>query len=321
MGDNRQSILAIESTTMEDEISSSEEQLHELPAPASSSHGSTASQVLNLPNYSESESNFFPLSNFFTMFSSLASLYSLDLSRSEIVSLPTSIKGFVRLSILGLMDCKKLEEILELPPNIEVVHASGCESLERFPEVSKILQFHRSHIRSLALINLFGCNKMHVDIWNRHGPNPLLQKENYQKASSDSTGHCTRLDDVQLSGTKTWVIDIEGPHYLENICGIALYCVVFYEGGDWFFDKIRAKITCDVSNHVCDIKRGVRLLKNDIEPNRYNVWVAYSSIESFKLKVLDNLRVHFYTQLGHLGMFYKSCGAKVVYKHKREESK
>ncbi|XP_035546802.1 disease resistance protein RPV1-like [Juglans regia] len=316
MGYNRQPILAIEFTTMEDEISSSEEQLHELPPPASSSHGSTTLQVLNLPNCSQSESNFFPLSNIFTMFNSLASLSFLDLSRSEIVSLPTSIKGLVKLAYLDLSFCEKLEEIQELPPNIEQVDACGCKSLERFPEVSKIMQFHRNRIRSLALINLSYCNKIHVNIWNRHGPNPLLRKGHYHKVSSDG-GCFTRPNDVQLSGTKAWVIDIEGPHNLENISGITLYCVVFFNRDDWFWDKIRAEITCDVSNHVCYIERGVELLKLDSHSTPYKVWVAYSSIESFKLKVLDILRVHFYIQNDHITKFYKSCGANVVYKHER----
>ncbi|XP_040996178.1 disease resistance protein RUN1-like [Juglans microcarpa x Juglans regia] len=255
MGYKRQPILAIKSTTMEDEISSSEEQLHELPPLASSSHGSTALQVLNLPNCSQSESNFFPLSNFFTMFNSLASLSFLDLSGSEIVSLPTSIKGFVKLAYLDLSHCEKLEEIPELPPNIDQVDACGCKSLERFPEASKILQLHRNRIRSLALINLSHCDKMHVNIWNRHGPNPLLQKGHYHIVSSNG-GRFTRPDDVQLSGTKAWVIDIEGPHNLENISGIALYCVVFFNRDDWLWDQIRAEITSDVSNHICYIERG-----------------------------------------------------------------
>ncbi|KAG7944594.1 hypothetical protein I3843_15G110100 [Carya illinoinensis] len=308
-GDNRQSILAIESTAMEDEISSNEEQLHELPPPANSSHGCTTLQVLNLPNHSQLESNFF------TIFNSLARLRCLDVSKSEIVSLPPSIKGFVGLAVLHMANCKKLVEILELPPNIKRVGVSGCKSLERFPEVSKILQFHRSHIRSLERIDLSRCKKMHVNIWNLHGPNPLLRKGYYHKVSSGS-GRFTRLDDLQLSGTKAWVIDIEGPHYLENISGIALYCVVFFKLGDWFWDQIRAEITCDVSNDVCHIDRGVELLKFDFHSTAYKVWVAYSSIESFKqLKVLDNLRVHFYIKNDHTRKFYKSCGANVVYKH------
>ncbi|KAG2667418.1 hypothetical protein I3760_15G114100 [Carya illinoinensis] len=318
MGDNRQSVVAIEHTTMEDEIiSSSEEQLHELQPPANSSNGSIPLQVLNLPNCCQSESNLCPLSNLFTMFNSKAILYQLIVFNSTIVSLPTCIKGFVELTFLDLSHCKKLEEIPELPPNIKKVCASECKSLKRFPEVSQILQFHRSHIRSSASINLSGCDKIHVNVWNHHGPNPLLPKGHYHKVSSDS-GRFMRPDDVQLSGTKAWVIDIEGPHYLENISGIGLYCVVFFKPDDIeVWDRIWAEITCDVSNHVCYIERGVQLLKFDFPSMAYKVWVAYSSIESFKLKVLNNLRVHFYIENDHTRKFYKSCGANVVYKNER----
>ncbi|KAG6627329.1 hypothetical protein CIPAW_15G120100 [Carya illinoinensis] len=166
MGYDGQSILAIGSTIMEDEISSNEEQLQELVPPTNSSNESSALQVLNHHNCFQSESNFFPISSFFTMFDSSTTLTYLVLSGSEFVSLPTIIKGFVALHELCLMHCEKLEEILELPPNIVIVEAAGCKSLERFPEVSRIMEFNGSHIRSLKGIGLDGCDKMHEKIWN-----------------------------------------------------------------------------------------------------------------------------------------------------------
>ncbi|KAG6627338.1 hypothetical protein CIPAW_15G120900 [Carya illinoinensis] len=159
---------------MEEKISSNEGQLQELARPTNSSNGSSVLQVLNRQNCFQSESNFFPISSFFTMFNSSATLTNLD--RSTFVSLPTSIKGFVALIELYLKDCKKLEEIAELPPNIANVFVEGCQSLERFPEVSRILEFNGSHIRSLGFIGLEGCNKMHEKIWNYKVPNPLLWK-------------------------------------------------------------------------------------------------------------------------------------------------
>ncbi|KAG6675688.1 hypothetical protein I3842_15G115900 [Carya illinoinensis] len=88
MGDNRQSVLAIDSTTMED-----------------LSNGSIALQLLNLQNCSNSKSNFF------TMFNFKAILYHLDLSKSTIVTLLSSIKGFGKLGLLELSHCKNLEKI------------------------------------------------------------------------------------------------------------------------------------------------------------------------------------------------------------------
>jgi hypothetical protein len=61
-----------------------------------------------------------------------SSLTFIDLSKSAIVNLPTWLNTFVGLSILELKGCNQLEEIPELPPNIEQVYADGCTSLERF---------------------------------------------------------------------------------------------------------------------------------------------------------------------------------------------
>ncbi|KAF5481564.1 hypothetical protein F2P56_002205 [Juglans regia] len=115
MGNDGLSLLAMESTN--------------------SSNGSTALPVPNLQSCFQSESNFFPIYTLFTMFNSSTSLRSLYLGATEIVSLPTSIKEFVTLAHLSLRYCNKLEEILELPPNIRYVDVDGCKSLERFGEV------------------------------------------------------------------------------------------------------------------------------------------------------------------------------------------
>jgi Leucine-rich repeat (LRR) protein len=56
-------------------------------------------------------------SDFLMMLNCLSALRQLDLSRTDIVSLPACINRFVRLRRLRLEDCKQLKEILELPPN------------------------------------------------------------------------------------------------------------------------------------------------------------------------------------------------------------
>ncbi|KAG7945339.1 hypothetical protein I3843_15G146500 [Carya illinoinensis] len=162
MGGHDSVDLPNDSTTMEDEISNSR-------------NGSTALQVPNLRiSCSHSESNFFQLCSLFAMFNSSANLDSLSLSKLEIVSLPKSIKESVTLTNLTLACCRKLEEIPELPPNIRQVDVRGCKSLKIFPEVSKILEFNGSHIKSLGRIELSGCYKMHENIWNDKVQNPLL---------------------------------------------------------------------------------------------------------------------------------------------------
>ncbi|XP_040995820.1 disease resistance protein RPS4B-like [Juglans microcarpa x Juglans regia] len=257
--------LGLGGPMVEDEILSREEKLLELLRPTNSS---TALQVLNLPNCPQLESSFFPKSSFFTVFNSLATLNKLILSESEMVSLPTCIKGFVALRELYLRDCEKLEEILELPPNIRSVDATGCMSLQRFSKVSRILKFNGSHIRSLRMIQLGGCEKMHEKIWNYKEPNPLLCKRHY-KATALSENEIPEWfwyqkefleneiaksgndGDFQLRKNEEWVINIEGPHYLEDISGIVVYALVFnkeaHESSDFIYD---AEITNNNSNHV-----------------------------------------------------------------------
>ncbi|XP_042963020.1 disease resistance protein RPV1-like isoform X2 [Carya illinoinensis] len=349
MGYDGQSILAIGSTTMEDEISWNEEKLQELEPPTNSSNGSNALQVLNRQNCFQSESNFFPISSFFTMFDSSTTLTYLDLSGSEFVSLPTSIKGFVALIELDLRDCTKLEEILELPPNIELVDAKGCNSLERFPEVSRILEFNGSHIKSLQGIVLNGCDKMHEKIWNYKVPNPSLWKGHatvlpkheipewlwYQKEFLENEIAKREDDDVQLKGNEEWVINIEGPHHLEDISGIVIYLVTFFKedyNSEYFVPNV--EITSMSSNCVCRIDREERLhlYGHDVTKSiigQYEVWMWYSDLESFEVKVLDKLRVQvrvlpnpsnpLWEQFW--SRYYISLGANVVYRNESRAHK
>jgi Leucine-rich repeat (LRR) protein len=83
----------------------------------------------NLRNFSES--------NFLRALGCGFTLYSLNLTGSGIVTLPRCIESFVKLKFLYLDKCKQLREILGLPPNVEIVNASECVSLEIFLEGSR----------------------------------------------------------------------------------------------------------------------------------------------------------------------------------------
>ncbi|KAG6676479.1 probable disease resistance protein RPP1 [Carya illinoinensis] len=330
--------LPNDSTTMEGNISNS----------------STALQVSNLQiSCSHSESNFFPLYSFFTMFNSSTNLGLLVLSETDIVSLPTSIKGFVALTDLHLANCHKLEEIAELPPNLVQLDVSGCKSLERFSEVSKILEFNGSHIRSLKYIDMRDCHKMHENIWNDKVENPLLWKGLYDYDAAlfpenheipnwfkyvheflDNEMEKGPDDDARWRGTEErddyarrwgtgeeWAIDIKGPHHLEDISGIVLYVVHFItNAGGQYRIPHDVKINSKGSNHVCGVE-GVQLIFRGCSNERrieYNIWVGYSNLQSFEQEVLDNLQVQFCVgPLRHVVTmpFYTSCRAKVVYKN------
>ncbi|XP_059455252.1 disease resistance protein RPV1-like [Corylus avellana] len=78
---------------------------------------------LDLSNCALSESNFF------STFDCGSRLSRLDLSGSDIVTLPLCIKRFFGLKFLYLNECKQLQKILGLPPNVVEVCAWGCVSL------------------------------------------------------------------------------------------------------------------------------------------------------------------------------------------------
>ncbi|XP_061993534.1 TMV resistance protein N-like [Rosa rugosa] len=82
-------------------------------------------------------------------------LYRLNLSGSNLVSLPACISKFIMLHDLHLNGCKSLREILGLPPYIEEIDVGGCVSLEKFPTLSRILEFSDTRwlIKSMDLSN------------------------------------------------------------------------------------------------------------------------------------------------------------------------
>jgi uncharacterized protein YjbI with pentapeptide repeats len=123
------------------EISSCLE-LPPLPPPTNSSVSNdgcssvvfSALRELDLENCVLSESNIFKI------FNCSSTLKWLNLSGSDIVTIPACIKRFVRLEELYLNNCKKLREISALPPNNFRVDARGCMSLETFFEESQMSQ-------------------------------------------------------------------------------------------------------------------------------------------------------------------------------------
>lgn len=103
-----------------------------------------------------------PRSDFLMRLHCFSKLEELDLSGSDIVSLPTCIKRLVGLISLHLDYCKKLKEILELPQNIRKVYACRCISLQRFAEISRRFHFNARGVRVLGWIDLSGCYELLV---------------------------------------------------------------------------------------------------------------------------------------------------------------
>ncbi|KAK9943998.1 hypothetical protein M0R45_009584 [Rubus argutus] len=97
--------------------------------------------------------------DFLIPFSCLSTLTFLDLSGSRFVSLPAWITKFVNLEWLILRDCKRLQEIPQVSPNIKGINAGGCKSLERFSKFSDILE-HQNSQGWLQFSDLSDCHKL-----------------------------------------------------------------------------------------------------------------------------------------------------------------
>ncbi|RDY13182.1 TMV resistance protein N, partial [Mucuna pruriens] len=63
----------------------------------------------------------------------LMSLQELDLSGTNIVSLPTNVKNLSMLRKLTLIDCRELESLSQLPPSLEGLNLYNCWKLKHLP--------------------------------------------------------------------------------------------------------------------------------------------------------------------------------------------
>ena len=148
---------------------SSSTELFSLPLPTNSSILNDGCSSIGFPalTHLDLEDCRISKSDFLVTLDCSSTLEHLFLSRSDIIRLPACIGSLVGLRSLRLEDCKQLQEILELPPNIEDIDASGCVSLESFPEVSKKYEFNTSELQALEWIDLSRCYKMLVNIGNQ----------------------------------------------------------------------------------------------------------------------------------------------------------
>ncbi|CAN6580192.1 unnamed protein product [Malus baccata var. baccata] len=86
-------------------------------------------------------------------------LQEIFLCNSNIERLSACISKFVWLEGLDLCGCKRLREILELPPNIRWINVSDCILLEIFPTLSEMIWGDRG-MRLIRWINMSNCQRL-----------------------------------------------------------------------------------------------------------------------------------------------------------------
>ncbi|KAG6676511.1 hypothetical protein I3842_15G155100 [Carya illinoinensis] len=234
----------------------------------------------------------------------LSSLYELDLSGIVIVSLPPVIESFVELRILKLWHCEKLIEILHLPPNIHVLYARDCFSLERFPKVSAKFQFYTTcGLRELRWIDLSGCHKLDANIGSQ-APNPSFVKEHIQDHSCGIIFPGNKIPDwfshtMEPSNRDSCELDISGPLYLDEIIGI-VFCAIIGSNPD------------DSPSGICVSINGNMLVEENFELlGDWDHWLRYLTG--------DNLRFIFDSN-EEAAVMFKSCRVHIIYKHEENES-
>ncbi|XP_056159605.1 TMV resistance protein N-like [Syzygium oleosum] len=109
--------------------------------------------------------------------SSFPKLGHLDLSKNKFTHLPTCINEYKYLEHLYVDDCKQIQKIPQLPPNVHVLSANRCRSLQEFPDLSSLTsdcysvelssshKFFREGANMAHALSLEGLRKMrNVDI-------------------------------------------------------------------------------------------------------------------------------------------------------------
>ncbi|CAN6580188.1 unnamed protein product [Malus baccata var. baccata] len=86
-------------------------------------------------------------------------LEEITLRNSNFESLPACISKFVWLEELDLRGCKRLREILELPPNIRSINVGDCTLLEIFPTLSEMIQGD-GDMRLIRWMDMSNCQRL-----------------------------------------------------------------------------------------------------------------------------------------------------------------
>ncbi|XP_031258095.1 TMV resistance protein N-like isoform X3 [Pistacia vera] len=248
---------------------------------------------------------------------SLCSLEELNLSGNNFDTLPPSINQLMKLKILCLERCKKLQSLPELPPEIVFLGAEDCTSLERLslPEQSTSSDIALHFFNCFKLVEYYGSNLavMMLKLW-------------LQKLSHEASQFHTRLPGSKIPRwfnhrSNTPSIEIGLPPYWFNdeLMGFAL-AVVF---------DIR-----DHSDEQVVIECWIRLQKASFLFNfaipsftaveSDHLWLCFLSREAFEREydraLVSNctyVHANFSVKSGR-NTILKSCGIHLLYKEDLE---
>ncbi|KAG6619746.1 hypothetical protein I3842_Q084400 [Carya illinoinensis] len=265
-------------------------------------------------------------------------IFLLNLSGSDIIRLPECITMFFNLRYLELIDCKKLQEISALPPNIQIVDITGCMSLERFPDRLKVPYLLTSQTRYQGWIDSSLCLKIRMNIegfWDyfrNHSGNIIFPGNRIPEWFSHTKQNSKnwipdRFDDLEpssanmnqdcsyfkrtLSGSLCR-ITINGLKTSKNIRGVAL-CVVLEPISEIYPQKgttlvvmtgrdVFPYIECLSGHHV------------DLRGSDAHVWLNHTILDDH----MNPLNLEFVVSSLSEPVFFKSCGVHMIFKNEKE---
>ncbi|KAH9714411.1 ADP-ribosyl cyclase/cyclic ADP-ribose hydrolase [Citrus sinensis] len=262
----------------------------------------------------------------------LHSLKELYLSGNNFVTLPASISGLFNLKYLELEDCKRLQSLPQLPPNVIKVSVNGCASLLTLLGALKLRKSSWTTIYCIDSLKLLEKNDLAISMLREH-----------LEAVSDSDRNLSIV--VPGSEIPKWFmyqnegssITVTRPSYLYNVNKVVGYavCCVFHvpkhstgiTGWRGRSDPIyMLDCSMDGSNgrHVIEFREKFGHRGSDhlwlLFLSRYkhykNNWLFES--HHFKLSFTDGLVLNLLTGSG-TGLKVKRCGFHPVYKQKVEE--
>ncbi|XP_039155067.1 TMV resistance protein N-like [Eucalyptus grandis] len=180
----------------------------------------------------------------------------LDLSRSKFTHLPTGINKYHDLEHLWVNKCKQLQKIPQLPPNVHILRARGCRSLQEFPDLSSLSSNYLDvDVSSCRELFRKGASTAHV----------LSRKELLKMTKADILLTGTEMPEWFLpckDGSISFMVPRDS---YDKFVGLALCLVLGPEEGE---------VGCGIEilvngQRVFCLAKGIYFLKSDL------VWVTY----------------------------------------------
>ncbi|XP_024026924.1 disease resistance-like protein DSC1 [Morus notabilis] len=197
------------------------------------------------------ESGIFPISSDYHRWN----LEYLDLSRSNIIAIPASVRGLSKLRRIYVENCKNLRSIPELPLGLQFLGASGCTSLEVVSNSKRALTQEFWEFQSQITEKSMFCDCLKLDQTQRQSILMEFQLRVFRTATRlickdherlpYSIGACfpgyeiPKWFEYQSEGS---FIDIKIPLERQHFLGI-VFCVVGYS----YSEAVYLDLSCEVN--------------------------------------------------------------------------